>query len=274
MRVLSIALLCLTALWWRATLAQEKASVLMIVFDGGNGLMWCLEHRGACQDVSLPSVNYDGLKDRGGAPQIAATLRRAGYDVDERYFSSYWALHQTPASDTPSPGVLEALAAIDAAPPETRIVVIGASEGGLWTHLIAHAVPRVDVLVDFDVLCTGWQQFQNELPALDPAQQLAVHDRLGELIDTNPCHGANIIPYTVSANLEVRTSLFYRDRPLQNQPVEVLLTDIIPNRRPDGSTAGIFRFVERDEPHGHLLAPDDPSVIWTSAMLLYLLQLP
>jgi hypothetical protein len=32
--------------------------------------------------------------------------------------------------------------------------------------------------------------------------------------------------------------------------------------------------VERDEPHGNLLAPDDPSVIWTSAMLLYLLQQP
>lgn len=274
MKLLYVALLCMAALWWRTTLAQNNDPVLMIVFDGGNGLTWCLDHREACQGGSWLSVNYEGLQERGGAPQIAATLRLAGYDVDERYFSSYWALHHTPASDTPAPGVLEALAAIDAAPPGTRLVVIGASEGGMWTHLITHAIPHVDVLVDFDVVCFGWQQFQDELSTLDPAQQLALQNRLGELVHTNPCHGINIIPPTVSANLEVRSSLLYRDAPIQNQPLEFLLTDLIPNRRPDGSTEGIWRSVERDESHGHLLAPDDPSVIWTSAMLLYLLQLP
>ena len=274
MKFLRVVLLSMAALWWHGAPAQAGTPVLLVVFDGGNGLMWCLNHQGKCQGLNPASVNYDGLQERGGAPQIAATLRLAGYDVDERYFSSYWALHHTPASDTPAPGVLEALAAIDAAPPGTRIVVIGASEGGMWTRLIAHAVPHVDVLVDFDVLCAGWQQLQNELPTLDPAQQLALQNRLGELVHTNPCHGANIISPTVSANLEVRTSLFYKDAPILTQPLEFVLTDVIPNRRPDGSMEGIWRFVERDESHGYLLAPDDPSVIWTSAMLLYLLQLP
>jgi hypothetical protein len=275
MKFLYVALLCAMTFWWRVTPAQTGAPpVLLVVFDGGNGLIWCLHHQGKCQGLNPVSVNYDGLQKRGGAPQIANTLRQAGHQVDERYFSSYWALHDTPASDTPSPGVLEALAAIDGAAADTRIVVIGASEGGLWTHMIAHAIPRLDVLVDFDVLCAGWQQFQNALPGLDPSQRLALEQRLGALLHTNPCRGVNVIPETVTSNLEVRTSLFYRNAPLEQQPVEALLTDVIPNRRPDSSWDGIWRFVERDERHGHLLAPDDPSVIWTSAMLLYLLQQP
>ena len=274
MKFLRVVLLSMAALWWHGAPAQAGTPVLLVVFDGGNGLMWCLNHQGKCQGLNPASVNYDGLQKRGGAPQIANTLRQAGYRVDERYFSSYWALHDTPASDTPSPGVLEALSAIDAASPDTRIVVIGASEGGLWTHMIAHAIPRLDVLVDFDVLCAGWRQFQDELPRLDPTQRLALEQRLGALLHTNPCRGVNVIPETVTTNLEVRTSLFYRGAAIQDQWTEALLTDVVPNRRPDGSWDGIWRFVERDERHGHLLAPDDPSVIWTSAMLLYLLQQP
>lgn len=269
-----LAIVCMTTLWAHDTMAQgNKERVLLLVFDGGNGILWCNDHPGVCHDDSWGlSANYEGLKDRGGATQIANTLRKAGYNVDDRYYSSYWASHYTPASATPVDGVLEAIETIDNAPSRTCIIAIGASEGGMWTRLIAHAVPQLDVLVDFDVMCAGWQGFQKEFDTLDPLKQIALHSRLGDLVYANPCNRPNVIPSNVDKNLEVRTSVFFRGVPIQTQPVEALLTDINHNHRFDGSENGIWHFVERTESHGTLLSKDDPSILWTSAMLLYVLQ--
>jgi hypothetical protein len=264
--------------------AQAGSPVLLVSFDGGNGQNWCQEHKGKCAgDEGDPlhlRVNYEGLEQRGGIAQIADMLRADGHTVDAHYFSSSWALHDTPASSQPVPGFLEAAKLVQATPADTHIVVIGASQGGYWSHLLTMALPQIPiaVLVDMDTICLGWQGFQKLFAELPQDQQTPLEALVGDwLAEQHICgNTVNEVPWNVETNLEVRTGYWLRGAPLIQEPYEALTTDMIPNRRaiPGFSQVGIERYVERWNTHGNLLAPHEPSTIWVGQMLRRLLHDP
>lgn len=282
MHALALMMGCLLSLL--APVAQAGSAAWLVSFDGGNGQNWCQEHKGGCaEDEHDPlhlRVNYEGLEERGGIAQIVDMLRADGHAVDTHYFSSSWAIHDTPASPQPAPGFLEAAELMASAPADTRIVVIGASQGGYWTHLLAMALPQVPiaVLADMDTLCLGWQGFQRLFAELPVDQQTRLEALVGErLEEPHICGGVvNEVPWNVQTNLEVRTSYWLRGVPLIQQPYEALTTDMVPNRReiPGFSQVGIVRYVERWNTHGNLLAPHEPSTIWVGQMLRRLLHDP
>ena len=275
--ILTVALCCVALQGMglaQGLLSEERPpqpDILVIALDGLNG---------GVQSQPLGSCNFYGLTNSGVEQELRAVAAELGQSILIRGYSGYFVRHYSPATNKEELGLEDALQDMDWAKvnwPGTQYIVASGSQGSIFSHLLVAANPDVHFryLIDLDALCGLWPEtlrgFQATMRS-DPARYQYLADKLAPYLRANLCVPRHIlaipgtlhtftdlIPGHVRFNLEIRTTA------LPKPPLgltETVATDFFPNIREDGSRKDIYRFIDRNDAHGHLQDLATPSLRW------------
>ena len=222
---------------------------------------------------NAPDANREYLTETGATEQIAGAFHRLGLST---YVLAYRA-HLFNAQDRSRDGnaqygFLQLEADFDWARrnwPTSRRVLLGHSHGVNWTHNLLRLHPgwTVDYLIDLDGVCLQWEKdnsrYFEEYYAwrggnpwrLDPSKSCNIEpvpsDHGPLLLDVK-----DVVYPGARSDLEVRTA---------QGPVR----DRTPNRRPDGSTRGLFALVT-GESHPATAIAGTKALDWVARTVLRL----
>ncbi len=222
---------------------------------------------------NAPDANREYLIETGATEQIAGAFHRLGLST---YVLAYRA-HLFNAQDRTRDGktqygFLQLEADFDWVRrnwPGARRVLLGHSHGVNWSHNLLRLHPgwTVDYLIDLDGICLQWEEdntrYFEEYYAwrggnpwrLDPSKSCNAEpvpsDHGPLLLDVK-----DVAYPGARSDLEVRTA---------QGPVR----DRIPNRRPDGSTRGLFALVT-NESHAATAVAGTKALGWVARTVLHL----
>ncbi|MDB5046760.1 MAG: hypothetical protein JWQ08_2810 [Deinococcus sp.] len=159
-----------------------------------------------------------------------------------------------------------------AGPNPPRLVLLGHSQGVIWTHYLARINPdiRFSLLIDLDGSCTFWTADRATDRATAPLNYPAPgQPKPAQACDTlntpaGALRGKDVVWPNVERNLEVQSKrLPARTSPAGGLPINYLF-DLTRNARPDGSRDGIETFVSVREDHSAISSPRSDALRWVS----------
>lgn len=254
-----------------------------------------LDTTGPAPDVLLVSVsgrcgppcqapydNWDYLSARGTPDAVAGVLGAQGLRVEVAGYASgaplAWTSRKAPGVQRGYAALLRDMAAVQAAwfSPESRaaevrpprLVLLGHSQGSVWLHHFVQTHPELPVAlqIDLDGICIAW--------ALDHGPELAATrlDPPGQPRAADACdlrraagrqvRGKDLVWPSVQRNLEVQSKRLPSGLSAGGGLVVNYLFELTPNIRPDGSSAGIERFVSAREDHSAVSYPGSDALAW------------
>ena len=253
-----------------------RPDIVLIQFGGYTGPASCRPF-GSC--------NWYEWENSGIEQEIRAIAAELGQSILVRGYSDYFVRHYSPVTNKEELGLEDALQDMDWAKvnwPGTQYIVASGSQGVIFSHLFVAANPDVvfRYLIDLDGLCGAWnavlQDFKKMVVPTDPERYRYVTEKLKPYLRADLCvpksflgipgtrHTfADLIPWHVTYNLEVRPTFVSHNRPY---PPDTLLdaieVDIFPNIRENGSRVNIYRLIDTMGTHNHLKEPGQMSVQW------------
>ncbi len=226
-----------------------------------------------------PRDNYDYLSARGTVDRLADVFVASGYRVQAAgYASNAAALFSSPYIAAPQRGYgalssdfarLVAGWMTAAHPP--RLVLLGHSQGSAWLHHLTRVHPEVPfaLQVDLDGICLGWKSdfgagiraLGNALgPGPSPIDACAAVRVAGRTVQAK-----DVVWPNVARALEVQSKRLPALPGVSGGwPVNYLF-EVTPNVRPDGTRAGIERFISGREDHSAVSYPNSDALAWVSA---------
>jgi hypothetical protein len=129
---------------------------------------------------------------RDTGPFLKAAMERAGFLVTVHYYCDEDSDYPRLLSDVRGAGAVS-----------DRVVLVGHSHGGVWTHAAARDAKniRIDALIDLDATSYGWQFKMS--PSIGEPRNAYTDTRTGARLDLE-----DVVPANVVANLEVRSGEF------------------------------------------------------------------
>lgn len=229
---------------------------------------------------AAPRDDWDSLTPRGTVDAVAEALAATGLSVqaagyasnaNETFFSRQVLAFQ--------PGFGALVRDLErmkttwlAGPNPPRLVLLGHSQGVIWTHYLARIYPDVTfaLLIDLDGSCTFWKADRATdrppTPLNYPAPGLPLPATACDTLSTpaGRLGGKDIVWPNVERNLEVQSKRFpARTSPAGGLPVNYLF-DLTRNARPDGSYTGIQTFISKREDHSAISHPRSDALRWVS----------
>ncbi|THF71750.1 hypothetical protein E7T06_01995 [Deinococcus sp. Arct2-2] len=229
---------------------------------------------------AAPRDDWDSLTPRGTVDAVANALAATGLSVqvagyasnaNETFFSRQVLAFQ--------PGFGALVRDLDrmktswlAGPNPPRLVLLGHSQGVIWTHYLTRINPdvRFSLLIDLDGSCTFWTADRATdrppVPLNYPAPGLPKPAQACDNLATSAgtLRGKDVVWPNVERNLEVQSKrLPARTSPAGGLPINYLF-DLTRNARPDGSRTGIETFVSVREDHSAISSPRSDAVRWIS----------
>lgn len=229
---------------------------------------------------AAPRDDWDSLTPRGTVDAVADALAATGLSVqvggyasnaNEIFFSKQVLAFQ--------PGFGALVRDLDrmkstwlAGPNPPRLVLLGHSQGVIWTHYLTRIYPDVpfSLLIDLDGSCTFWGADRAtdrpliplNYPAPGQPKPAQACDNLSTPAGT--LRGKDVVWPNVERNLEVQSKrLPARTSPAGGLPVNYLF-DLTRNARPDGSRTGIETFISVREDHSAVSHPNSDALRWVS----------
>ncbi|WP_019008455.1 hypothetical protein [Deinococcus aquatilis] len=229
---------------------------------------------------AAPRDDWDSLTPRGTVDAVADALAATGLSVqvggyasnaNETFFSKQVLAFQ--------PGFGALVRDLDrmkstwlAGPNPPRLVLLGHSQGVIWTHYLTRIYPDVpfSLLIDLDGSCTFWGADRAtdrpliplNYPAPGQPKPAQACDNLSTPAGT--LRGKDVVWPNVERNLEVQSKrLPARTSPAGGLPVNYLF-DLTRNARPDGSRTGIETFISVREDHSAVSHPNSDALRWVS----------
>ncbi|MFC5847697.1 hypothetical protein [Deinococcus petrolearius] len=229
-----------------------------------------------------PYDNWDYLSARGTLDAVAGVLSAQGLRTQVAGYASgaplSWTSRKAPGVQRGYAALLRDMAAMQAAwfgperravgvrPP--RLVLLGHSQGSVWLHHFVQTHPELPVAlqIDLDGICIAW--------ALDHGPELAATrlDRPGQPRAADACdlrraagrqvRGKDLVWDNVARDLEVQSKRLPSGLSAGGGLYVNYLFEVTPNLRPDGSSAGIERFVSAREDHSAVSYPGSDAVAW------------
>lgn len=291
---LACLLLAAPALWSAPLHVRPAGSpdVLIMVFDGqnctwaNNPERWSL----LCEAED----NFDGMSQRAGITNMANHLQQRGYSVEIRGYAGKFQGGFNTYTQRYERGFADALLDLDVARGQwiagylnpTRLIVIGASAGGVWAHLAIMANPDLtfDYLVDSDTACLYWSRnyrsFERAMANTDVWRYL--HAKLANarinlnalcVPATRPSRDGswlrltNLVPSNVLVNLEAQTRPWGGQNRQPGETTANIPNDYVLNRRLNGSRQGIYAVVDLVDMHGDVFMPGHAATQWMLDMI-------
>ncbi|WP_207795320.1 hypothetical protein [Deinococcus koreensis] len=258
-----------------------------LALDGPAPDVVVLSISGRCAPPCVsPRDNWDYLSSRGTLDRLADTISAAGYRVQVAGYASHpAALAQSPYLATAQRGFESLLADFDrmnrgwlGGPRPPRVVMLAHSHGVVWSHLLTRRYPQVPfaLQIDLDGICVAWGSDYGaalrDVPA--PPEGLPSARAACDKVNVKGRGVAykDIVWPNVARNLEVQSKrLPSRTGASGGLPVNYLF-ELSANRRLDGTTGGLERFVSAREDHGAVTRPGSDALNWVTARTNVILQ--
>lgn len=229
---------------------------------------------------AAPRDDWDSLTPRGTVDAVADALAATGLSVqvagyasnaNESFFS-----RQVLAFQPGFGALVRDLERMKTSwlvgPNPPRLVLLGHSQGVIWTHYLTRINPdvRFSLLIDLDGSCTFWTADRAtdrptaplNYPAPGFPKPAAACDN--HTTPAGTLRGKDVVWPNVERNLEVQSKrLPARTSPAGGLPINYLF-DLTRNARPDGSRTGIETFVSVREDHSAISSPRSDAVRWVS----------
>lgn len=263
-----------------------------MVFDGQN-CTWAI-NPGQWSPLCDAQDNFDGMSQRAGITNMANHLEQRGYRVEIRGYAGKFQGGFNAYTNRYERGLEDALRDLDTARGQwiagylnpTRLIVIGASVGGVWAHLAVMANPDLtfDYLIDSDTACLEWarnyRSFERAMGNTDSWRY--IHAKLASarisldalcIPATRPSRDGswlrltNLAPSNVQVNLETQTRPYGGQNRLPGAPTLNVPNDYVLNRRPNGSRQGIYSVVDLVDMHGDVFMPGHAGTQWMLDMI-------
>ena len=265
--------------------------VLIMVFDGQN-CTWAT-NPGHWSLLCDAKNNFDGLSWRPGFQAIAALLQQRGYTVEIRGYAGKFQGGVSSYTRRYERGFEDALRDLDTARGQwiagylnpTRLIVAGASGGGIWTHLAIMANPDLtfDYLIDSDTACLYWSRnyrsFQRAVGRNTPSGAY-IRAKLSRIDlerlcvpGTRPSRDGswlritNLVPSNVLVNLEAQTRLWGGQNRQPDETTPNVPNDYVLNRRFSGSRQGIYTVLDLVDMHGDVFMLGHAATQWMLDMI-------
>jgi hypothetical protein len=265
--------------------------VLIMVFDGQN-CTWAT-NPGHWSLLCDAKDNFDGMSNRPGYQAMAELLQQRGYSVEIRGYAGKFQGGVSSITKRYERGLEDALHDLDNARGQwiagylnpTRLIVTGASAGGIWAHLAILANPDLtfDYLIDSDSACLYWarnyQSFQRAVGRNTPSgayiRAKLSHIDLERLCTpgTRPSRDGswlritNLVPSNVLVNLEAQTRLWGGQNRQPDETTPNVPNDYVINRRINGSRQGIYTVLDLVDMHGDVFMPGHAATQWMLDMI-------
>jgi hypothetical protein len=229
-----------------------------------------------------PYDNWDYLSARGTLDAVAQVMTAQGLRTEVAGYASgaplTWTSRKAPGQQRGYAALLRDMTAVQAAwfSPESRaagvqpprLVLLGHSQGSVWLHHFAQTHPELPVAlqIDLDGICIAWN--------LDHGPELAATglDRPGAPRAADACdllrvagrqvRGKDLVWNHVERDLEVQSKRLPSRLSAGGGLLVNYLFELTPNIRPDGSSAGIERFVSAREDHSAVSFPGSDAMGW------------
>lgn len=229
---------------------------------------------------AAPRDDWDSLTPRGTVDAVAGAIADAGLKVqvagyasnaNETFFSKQVLAFQ-PGFGSLVRDLNRMRSTWLAGPNPPRLVLLGHSQGVIWTHYLTRIYPDVpfSLLIDLDGSCTFWgadrATDQLLVPLNYPAPGLPKPAQACENLTTpaGTLRGKDVVWPNVERNLEVQSKrLPARTSSAGGLPVNYLF-DLTRNARPDGSRIGIETFISVREDHSAVSHPNSDALRWVS----------
>lgn len=279
---------------WTAQLhtrPEGTPDVLIMVFDGQN-CTWAT-NQGHWSLFCDAKDNFDGMSWRPGFQAMADLLQQRGYTVEIRGYAGKFQGSYSSYTKRYERGLEDALRDLDTARGQwiagylnpTRLIVAGASAGGVWSHLAVMANPDLtfDYLIDSDTACLYWarnyRSFQRAAGNTTPSgayiraklsridlERLCVPGTRASR-DNNWLRLTNLVPSNVLVNLEAQTRPWGGQNRAPGENTSNVPNDYVLNHRPSGSRQGIYSVVDLVDMHGDVFMPGHAATQWMLDMI-------
>ncbi|GAA5512058.1 hypothetical protein Dcar01_00772 [Deinococcus carri] len=231
-----------------------------------------------------PRDNWDYLTARGTVDRVADVIAAAGYRVETAGYASSaseeFASRLTPLGQRGYVALLADYGRLQTAwegQPRPRVVLLGHSQGVAWLHHLARIFPEqpVALQIDLDGICAAWQSDHGSaIRALkaDPARPSPAEACNLFRVAGQSLRGKDLVWPNVARNLEVQSK---RLPALVSDSGGFLfnyLFEVTPNRRTDGSQAGLERYVSTREDHGAVSYPNSDALRWVVDRTAHIVQ--
>ena len=265
--------------------------VLIMVFDGQN-CTWGT-NPGHWNLLCDAKDNFDDLSNRPGFRSLAELLQQRGYSVEIRGYAGKFQGSVSSVTRRYERGLEDALHDLDTARSQwiegylnpTRLIVTGASAGGIWAHLAILANPDLtfDYLIDSDSVCLYWarnyRSFQRVVGIGTPSGTY-IRTKLSRIdlerlcmpgtrpsLDGSWLRLTNLVPSNVLINLEAQTRPWGGQNPGTKGYDINLPNDYVLNRRISGSRQSIYTVLDLVDMHGAVFMPGHAATQWMLDMI-------